>query len=164
MNLIRYACFFAVLALSCRLCPRATAQARISLVDSTGQHLRTESVVDLEPGDVIDRKLIGLAPRTYEMVLQSLEISDQLASQGQHQQALSQRQRLKADSLNQTLSQELARCRQVGVGKDEKYEKLQKTVTQALKRPRPPLLLDPVFYKGTVAGLIIVGLLHWAIK
>jgi hypothetical protein len=140
-----------LLPLLCLLTRPASSQALAPLAPA---------VVRLEVGDVAQRPLIGLDTAAYRNTRQYVAAASQLLNVRAERIVTLERSNLLADSTTAAARAELRRYQATAAANEADFQKLAAATRAALgKPPAPPLLLDPHFYQGTLAGAVATVLL-----
>lgn len=112
-------------------------------------------VVHLETGDVARQPLIGLDTATYGGTRRYVAAAGQLLLVRADRIAQLERAGRVADSTTTAALTELRRYQATAATNEAAFKKLATATNRALgKPPAPPLLLDPHFYQGTLAGVV----------
>lgn len=142
----------ALLLCACLPTPRASAQAR-------------PSVVQLDSGLTLRRPLIGLDPAYYQRLRQAYAADTQLLALRGRRIAVLERGQQLADTALAHRAQALRASQAALATSEADFARLQRQTQAALARPaaRPPLLLDAHTYLGAALGAalgLVLGLVR----
>lgn len=116
-------------------------------------------MVRLEVGEVVRRPLIGIDTATYRTTRQYVAAAGQLLGVRAARIAQLERSTQLADSTTTAVLTELRRSKVTAAANEADFQKLVESTRALGKPPAPPLLLDPHFYQGTLAGAVAAVLL-----